>query len=280
LLPYSRDGNMSRKGADGLTYYAVPAWDAHSGVAHGFFTRKGGVSPPPYASLNLGRQGGDRIAHVRENLQRVAGALSILPKKILCASQVHGNRILRVSRGYPSMFGAHDPLQGDGLVTEERGLYLGILTADCVPLLLLDPGRSVVAAVHAGWRGTAKGIAGKAVRKMGDEFGCESSELLVALGPAIGPCCYVVGDEVADAFVEEDPETRPFLHPEGPGRWKLNLEGINRHQLINAGVRQENVALSSLCTCCRKDLFFSVRADGEPTGRQIALIGLRPQENA
>ena len=150
------------------------------------------------------------------------------------------------------------------------------MTADCVPILLFDPGLSVVGAVHAGWRGTAKDISGKAVRKMRDEFGCKSSELLVAIGPAVGPCCYGVGEEVARIFLEENVETLPFLHPEGPGRWKMNLPGINRHQLTNAGVREANICISPLCTSCRKDLFFSVRADGEPTGRQIALIGLRP----
>ena len=267
---------MKKTNANGVCYYSVPAWGTQPAVVHGLFTRTGGVSPPPYASLNVGPKGGDTLAHVRKNLKRAAMALSIPAERIFCAAQVHGDRIHRVSGGEPSIFGPDAPLQGDGLVTVEKGLYLGILTADCVPLLLLDPRRSVVGAVHAGWRGTAKGIAGKVVRTMCDEFGCESSDILVALGPAIGSCCYVVGDEVARAFVEKDRETRPFLQPEGSGRWKLNLEGFNRHQLINAGIRDRNITPSSLCTSCRKDLFFSVRADGEPTGRQVALIGLRP----
>jgi YfiH family protein len=267
---------MKKTNANGVCYYSVPAWDTKPAVVHGLFTRTGGVSPPPYASLNLGPKGGDTLAHVRENLKRAAMALSIPAEKIFCAAQVHGDRIHQISGDEPSIFGSDAPLKGDGLVTVEKGLYLGILTADCVPLLLLDPRRSVVGAVHAGWRGTAKGIVGKAVRKMCDEFGCDSSDILVALGPAIGPCCYVVGDEVARAFVEKDRKTRPFLQPEGSARWKLNLEGINRHQLIDAGIRGRNITHSSFCSSCRKDLFFSVRAEGEPTGRQVSLIGLRP----
>ena len=267
---------MRETNAKGVCYYSVPAWGLQSTVAHGLFTRTGGVSPPPYASLNVGPKGGDTLAHVRENLERAAMALSIPADRILCAAQVHGDRIHQVSGGEPSIFGPDAPLQGDGLVTVDRGLYLGILTADCVPLLLFDPRRSAVGAVHAGWRGTKKGIAGKAVRKMYDEFGCKASDILVAIGPAIGPCCYVVGDEVARAFVGKNPETGPFLQPEGPGQWKLNLECVNRHQLINAGIRNSNITPSSLCTSCRKGLFFSVRAEGEPTGRQISLIGLRP----
>jgi len=267
---------MKKTNANGVGYYSVPAWGTQPAVVHGLFARTGGVSPPPYASLNVGPKGGDTLAHVGENLKRVALALSIPAEKIFCAAQVHGDRIHQIFGDEPSIFGSDAALEGDGLVTARKGLYLGILTADCVPLLLLDPRRSVVGAVHAGWRGTAKGIAGKAVRKMCDDFGCESSDILVALGPAVGPCCYVVGDEVAQAFVEKDRKTRPFLQPEGPTRWKLNLEGVNRHQLISAGIPDRNITPSSLCSSCRKDLFFSVRAEGEPTGRQVSLIGFRP----
>jgi YfiH family protein len=269
---------MKEATVQGVHFLSVPEWDARADVVHGFFTRTGGVSPPPYASLNVGPKGDDTRDHVTENLQRAARALSIPKERIFCGSQVHGNRIHRVSGGEASLFGSDDPLQGDGLVTAEKGLYLGILTADCVPLLLLDPGRSVVGAVHAGWRGTEKAIAHKAVRRMCDDFGCEASDILVAIGPAIGPCCYEVGDEVARAFLQKDPETGSFLLSEGAsGRWKLNLGAVNRHQLMKAGIEPRNIASSTLCTSCRQDLFFSVRAETEPTGRQISLIGLLPE---
>jgi len=267
---------MRRTDANGVSYDCVPSWAGKPEVAHGFFFRRGGVSPPPYDSLNAGPKGGDRMENVRENLGRVARALALPGERILCASQVHGDRVLHVSGSEPSLFEPGDPLQGDGLVTLERGLYLGILTADCVPILLFDPRRPAVGAVHAGWRGTAKGIAAKAVCTMRDELGCDASDLHAALGPAIGPCCYVVGDEVARAFVEQEGKSGHFLLAAGPGRWKLNLEGLNRHQLIRAGIRKENIDSSSLCTSCRNDLLFSARADGEPTGRQISIVGLRP----
>jgi YfiH family protein len=267
---------MKKTNADGVSYHSIPDWDERFSAPHGFFARTGGVSPAPYASLNVGVRGEDSPAHVRENLKRAAAALSIPADKVFCAAQVHGDRIHAVSGDEPSIFGADPPLQGDGLITARKGLYLGVLTADCVPLLLLDPVRSVVGAVHAGWRGTEKGIAAKAVGAMCREFGCEPSDILAAIGPAVGQCCYVVGDEVARAFMDRDPRTGPFLHALGSGRWKLHLEGINRHQLIDAGVGDENITPLSLCTSCCSDRFFSVRADGEPTGRQIALIGLRP----
>jgi len=270
---------MNKTPASGVTCYSVPAWGRYTSLAHGFFTRIGGVSPPPYSSLNVGPKGGDESSHVRQNLRRIAQALSIPAERVFCASQVHGNQILTVSAPRGSIFGSEEPSQGDGLLTDEEGLYLGILTADCVPLLLFDPRRSVVGAVHAGWRGTARGIAGKAVREMHHGFGSKVEDVLVAIGPAVGPCCYVVGEEVARAFLEIDQGTRGFLDPAGSGRWKMNLAGINRHQLINAGIEEGNVHLCSLCTCCRKDLFFSVRAEGEPTGRQIGLIGLRPESS-
>ncbi len=267
---------MRRTDSSGVSCDCLPAWAERPGVAHGFFLRRGGVSPRPYASLNTGPKGGDRMENVRENLGRVARALALPADRILCASQVHGDRILHVSGREPSLFGPGDPLQGDGLVTLERGLYLGILTADCVPILLLDPRRPAVGAVHAGWRGTAKEIAVKAVHTMRDRLGCNASDLHAALGPAIGPCCYVVGEEVARTFADQEGESGHFLHAEGPGRWKLNLVGLNRHQLIRAGIRKENIESSPLCTSCRNDLLFSVRADGEPTGRQISIVGLRP----
>jgi purine-nucleoside/S-methyl-5'-thioadenosine phosphorylase / adenosine deaminase len=270
---------MKRTDADGVIYFSVPLWDGLPGVVHGFFTRAGGVSPAPYASLNAGPKGGDGYAHVRENLRRIARAVSIPPETIFCASQVHGDQVRVVTACHPSIFDSEEPLQGDGLLTAEKGLYLGILTADCLPLLLLDPRRSVVAAVHAGWRSTREGIAEKAVCEMHRAFGCEPADLLVALGPAIGPCCYAVGDEVAQGFLVADRATEPFLHPAGSGRWKMNLEGVNRHRLSRAGIRDENVFRSAICTSCRKDQFFSARADGEPTGRQISLIGLRPGSN-
>jgi len=268
---------MRKTEANGLTYFSVPGWDERSGAAHGFFTRAGGVSPAPYDSLNLGTKGGDELTHVQENLRRTAQAFSIPTDRVFCASQVHGDRILEISGCRQSIFGSGPSLRGDGLMTEERDVYLGILTADCLPLLLLDPGRSVVGAVHAGWRSTVKGIAPKAVRALRRAFGCKPEDLLVAFGPAIGPCCYVVREEVTRTFLKADEATRRFLHPEEPGRWKMNLAGINQHQLCNEGVQEGNLFLSNLCTSCRKDLFFSVRAEGEPTGRQIALIGLRPE---
>jgi len=270
---------MNKTPASGATCFSVAAWDRYTSVAHGFFTRMGGVSPPPYSSLNAGPKGGDESSHVRQNLRRIAQTLSIPAEGVFCASQVHGDQILTVSAPRGSIFWSEEPFQGDGLLTDEKGLYLGILTADCVPLLLLDPSRSVVGAVHAGWRGTTRGIATKAVCGMHHTFGSTVADVLVAIGPAIGPCCYVVGEEVARAFLEMDPATRRFLDPAGSGRWKMNLAGINRHQLINAGIEEGNVFLCSLCTSCRKDLFFSVRAEGEPTGRQIGLIGLRPESS-
>ncbi len=268
---------MKRRNKRGAIYFSVPEWELRSGLVHGFFGRRGGSSPPPYASLNVGSKGGDEPANVSLNLDRISRALSLPAERIFCASQVHGDEILRVSGPRGSIFGPGVPVRADGLITVERGLYLGVLTADCVPLLLFDPRRSAVGAVHAGWRGTVQGIAPRAVRSMQRFFGCSVADIRVAVGPAIGPCCYVVGEEVFRACLEIDAATRPFLDPAGPGRWKMNLSAINLHQLISAGIGPKNVTALPLCTFCRKDLFFSVRAEGDPTGRQLSLIGLRPE---
>ncbi len=269
---------MKQTSSGSVVHFSVPEWDDHRGIVHAFFTRVGGVSPAPYASLNMGQKAGDESAHVRQNLAKAARALSIPPESIFCASQIHGDWIHPVSGDEASIFGTEDPLQGDGLITAERGLTIGVLTADCVPILLLDPDRPVVGAVHAGWRGTAQGIAGKAVARMCASFGCTASRLRAAIGPAVGPCCYVVGEDVARPFRRMGPGAERFLHPEGSGRWKLNLAALNRHQLMGGGVSAHHITSSSMCTSCRKDLFFSVRAEGDPTGRQISLIGILPSQ--
>ncbi len=262
--------------------FVVPAWQGKNIPVHGFFTRRGGVSPPPYASLNVGHASGDETSNIRENLRRIARLLEIPPEKILWAEQVHGDRVLEVSGGLtgPAAAGRsgriRPPFQADGLMTGEPGLYLGVLTADCLPLLFFDPRLGVVAAVHAGWRGTLRRIAARAVDRLARTFGCRPTDLEVACGASIGPCCYEVGHEVAERFLEAERGYTGHVRRTAAGRWHLDLYGINRHQMIEAGIRGTRIFHLPLCTRCRPDLFFSVRAQGKVTGRQIALIGIRP----
>jgi hypothetical protein len=190
-------------------------------------------------------------------------------------------------------------LQGDALLTSQPALLLAVQTADCVPILLADTARRAVAAVHAGWRGTLRRVVAKTVGRMRLEFGTRPADIVAAMGPAIGRCCYEVGPEVAQAFLAQfrtaaewfdGPfdrlavgEEAPFLpwlsmvppgHQAPPERVRLDLRGANRWQLIDSGVRPRNIAVSTLCTACRADLFFSYRREGPQTGRHIAVIGI------
>lgn len=189
---------------------------------------------------------------------------------IYTVQQVHSNGILYLWRRQSRY---DTPVEADGLVTNQKGLLLGVKTADCLPVLLVDPEAGCVAAVHAGWRGTVKGIAGNAVESMISQGRSEPQRIRAVLGPAIGPCCYEVGPEVID-------KVRDAL----PKRWKeavvdqkrLSLAAANRLMLEEAGLSPDRIFEVELCTCCNRDLFHSYRRDGSEAGRQIALIGLKP----
>jgi YfiH family protein len=214
--------------------------------------------------------------------------------QLIALRQLHSD-IVQVLRKPPAK-----PLQGDAAICDCPGLILAVQTADCVPILLADVQRRVVAAVHAGWRGTLARIVAKTVGLMRLEFGTEPEDLLATVGPSIGPCCYEVGPEVAQAFAGqfpsatewfegpferlasgEEPNPLPWLtmmppgHQPPPERVRLDLRAANRWQLIDAGVNPRKIAVTSLCTGCRTDLFFSYRKEGAGTGRMMSVIGIR-----
>lgn len=158
---------------------------------------------------------------------------------------------------------------GDALLSRHRGLYISIRTADCVPLLFVDPVTRAVAAVHAGWRGTVAEIGPKAVRQMSEKFGTRAADIEVAIGPAIGPCCYEVGPDVASQFKSIFPE-RVDLH----SKTRIDLAEANRRQLIDSGVRPNGIMIARICTACANEDFHSYRRDAESAGRLISAIGI------
>ena len=192
--------------------------------------------------------------------------LSAGPMRLASVRQVHSDRLHLVKPEAASI--SHSPRpEADGLLTSAAGCLLGVRTADCLPLLYVDRERRAVAAVHAGWRGTAKGIAARAVKRMKQEFGSPPGELEVVMGSGIGPCCYEVGSEVADQFVNSAVQIR--------GKPHLDLPKANRLQLIEAGVNTSKVWGAGLCTACGADQFYSYRREGTQAGRMLAVIGIR-----
>lgn len=239
-----------------------------AGIPHAFTTRTGGYSQGPYASLNLGRGVEDDPAALTRNRVLVLHALDLASRLQVEALQVHGAVVAVVGAA-----DAGQPVDGvDGLVTTDPAVVLAVHAADCAPLLLADPRHRIVAAVHAGWRGTAAGIAVEAVTVMVDRFDCRPEDLLVAIGPAIGPCHYEVDEPVMD-LMRRWPWWEGVATPNGRGRWQLDLQAANRRQLVDAGVQTDRIRVNDLCTYHRPDLFFSHRRD-RVTGRMAALIAL------
>lgn len=246
------------------------------GPARGAFTtRPGGVSEGPHASLNLGTGSGDDPARVAANGRRLAEALGFPPGGLARLRQVHGADVALVTAPGP-------PGEYDAAVTDRPGVVLLVLAADCVPVLLVDPDRPAVGAVHAGWRGVAADVPGAAVRRMAEAFGSRPCRLRAAIGPAIGPCCYEVDEPVAERFAETGLAFEQPLAVEGPPRegrrrWRLDLAAAIARRLHDAGVPAAGVSAAGLCTACRPDLFFSHRRDGPGTGRQAGLVWLEAE---
>lgn len=238
------------------------------GLLHFISTRMGGASSSPYDSLNLAFHVGDDPSKVLENRRRLAQAAEISPEQITTARQVHGGKVVKVTQGQKGR-GALDPDSAlgpaDGLITDCPGACLTVLTADCVPLLFFDPKKKAIGAAHAGWRGTLEGIAKNTVRALEEIFGCRPKDILASLGPAIGPCCYEVGPEVASRFGSS------FLN----GKNRLDLWKANESQLLEAGIPEKNIENSELCTSCHAESFFSVRAQKGATGRFASAILLK-----
>lgn len=179
--------------------------------------------------------------------------------------QIHSADIVIADNNGPGYIGT-----GDALITNVPGRIVGVRTADCVPILLLDPEHRAVAAVHAGWRGTAQAIVTRTISELAVRYGTRPSDVCAAIGPAIGRCCYEVGPDVASRFAEWQPDLR-----DSSSAVKLNLEAVNRRQLERAGLAPEKIFISGLCTCCTPDAFHSYRRDRDQSGRMISAIGIR-----
>ncbi|MEG1987812.1 MAG: peptidoglycan editing factor PgeF [Oscillibacter sp.] len=246
-----------------------------SGVTHGFSTRLGGVSAPPFDTLNLGVGRGDTDAAVTENYRRFCAALGADVRRVVLSKQIHETTV-RLCHGEDAGKGLFSPRDytADALITNEANLPLVVFSADCGILLLHDPENHAVGAIHAGWRGCAAGIVEQTVQAMHDAFGTVPRQLLAAIGPCIGQCCFETDDDVPAAMLAALGEAaRPHLERRGR-KWQVDLAGLNRTWLLRSGVVPEHIDHCGLCTACHPELFWSHRKMGEARGAQIALISL------
>lgn len=298
----------------------VPQWEQYGWLVHGFSTRGGGVSTAYQpdqrkqhcGELNLGFTSTDSRENVLRNRELFVQALldgtnnGVRRKKseatqLRLLRQIHSGLVHRTgSRTITTNANSTEVLRGDGMIATEPGAFLGIQTADCIPVLVVDVRQRIVAAFHAGWRGTLARIVERGVGRLRAEFGSQPGDLTAAIGPGIGRCCYAVGEEVrmefgsqfhyADALFEEvfdlDPikEKYPmlFLTARAPGHSNLgpslhlDLVEANRRQLLDAGIASKKIYALHLCTACNTKRFFSYRAEQGSTGRMVSAIGIRP----
>ena len=268
--------------------------DAFSGIrwlVHGFSTSPGGVSDlEGQKVLNLSFTDWDTRENVLENRQKFQSALGACEFELINLKQIH-SAVIR-----PFATSPEEPARGDASLTKTPGLLLGVQTADCLPILLVDPRKRAVAAVHAGWRGTLARILEKAVGELHALYGSKPEDLLAAIGPGVGPCCYEVGAELVTQFSSqfsdaqeyfdeprtgEEPNPLQWLNRMPPGHQPppknvhLDLTKANRSQLIAAGLSVKNIFSSGLCTACHPDLFFSYRKQGPRSGRLLSAVGIR-----
>lgn len=241
-----------------------------------FSTRIGGFSPPPYDTLNLG-YGGDKPGNVLKNRKALLSALGYMPDRVVVVSQVHGREVAVLDH-HAAAEGARDFRclgQADAIITDQVGFVLMTLYADCVPVYLYDPVKHVAGLAHAGWRGTVAGTPAACVEKMAGTFGSQPRDLVATIGPSIGPCCYEVGPEVVLALEEAFPRSAVTIR--NGGRTMADLWTANAAGLVQVGLATGRIHVTGLCTACRRDLFFSYRAEGGKTGRMGACIALRPR---
>ena len=260
----------------GVSFFACdhPAW---AGTAHGFSTRLGGVSPAPWDTLNLGANRGDERDNVRENFRRFCAAVGTDPAVLVKNHQIHSDLVRPVTfddrMDDPASPGT---FEADGLVTDQKGVCLTVFSGDCIPILLYDPRRRCIAAAHAGWRGTAAGIASRAVEKMAGDYSCNPADILAAIGPGIGPCCFETHTDVPDGLRSGlGAEAEAFFRPlPGGEKYQVDLKGANRRWLERSGLLPEHIALCPACTACSLDLFWSHRIQGQARGSMAAMIQL------
>jgi YfiH family protein len=294
---------VPRVAANGVEWLPVAGWEKHGWLWHGFSTRRGGLSRAYCADdapgeLNLGFTAADDRETVARNRRLLAEAITGDPATPLAAlKQIHSNKIVLAGASDASR---EQPCKADGQMTDEPSLLLAIQTADCIPVLVADRKRRAVAAFHAGWRGTVKRIVESGVGRMRLQFGSRPEDLIAAIGPGIGPCCYAVGEDALSEFESQFAYARElfrevydadpvrtkypmlFMRQRAPGHspigpsLHLNLIEANSRQLLAAGLKPRAIHLVGGCTSCQRELFFSHRASQGHAGRMMSVIGIRP----
>ncbi|MFA9378974.1 MAG: peptidoglycan editing factor PgeF [Lachnotalea sp.] len=248
-------------------------------VNHGISTRLGGVSKKHLSSMNLSFTRGDEESNVLENYRRMTDALKVDYSNLVLSYQTHTTNIKVVTkedvgkglireRGYTDI---------DGLITNEPGITLVTFYADCVPLLFVDPVNKAIGSSHSGWRGTVDKMGKETVKKMQEQYGTNPQDVIAAIGPSICIDCYEVSEDVIEEFAKSFDQNimEDICYKKDNGKYQLDLWKANKYILLEAGIKEENIAVTNICTCCNPDLLFSHRASQGMRGNLAAFIGLK-----
>lgn len=278
-----REMNLNPQKHNEIEVLQLPGMSRYCNILHFITTRHGGISSGAYASLNMGLYSGDDEASISKNYDLLSDRLGIEKENIIVPRQTHGAEVLAVDDRFLSLdaAGKQKLLYGvDALVTDIPGICVSVLTADCVPVLLYAPDKEVVAAVHAGWRGTVKGIVEKTISVMEGRYGVDASCIVAAIAPSISQPSFEVGDEVVESFRESGLWTESELGEIATrngvtGKAHIDLWKSNSLLMVHSGVKAENIEVSGICTYIDNKDFFSARRLGINSGRIMSGILIR-----
>lgn len=264
---------------NGVLTLSVPSFDETGMCLSAFTTRLGGVSEAPLSSMNLGFGRGDKHEAVLENYRILGETLGFDSSLVVAFCQVHKNDVCVAEMSDAGEAYLPCKREFDAIITNTPNLPIATYHADCVPVFLLDPVRRAVGVAHAGWRGTAAKTPAAAVRKMCEEFGSSPKDILAAIGPSIGKCCFECHGEVCDAMLSSYGEAAtPYITDDKNGKFHVDLQGLCAHSLLECGIPDSSITLSDECTMCKADTYWSHRATGGIRGAMAAIIMLREEQ--
>lgn len=272
-----QNDNMVHVVQDGIEYIKFNHFSKYDNILkHCYTTRRGGISTGEFSSLNLARNSEDPIQNRDENYKRICGTLGIDNKRLIFSKQVHGTDIVVIDNENVEKFIDNNSYECDGFVTNQRAVPLVTIYADCVPIYLFDPMKKVIGLVHSGWRGTLSKIAAKAVGLLTDVYSCNPKDVLAGIGPSIGKCCFEVGNDTADLFINAFQGHDDLIFPgkQSVGKYNIDLWECNRQMLIDSGIQPANIEIAQICTVCNHQLFFSYRASDGSSARNVAIMQL------
>lgn len=271
----NKDININLK--NGVLYFTFPLFEKQRNLKHCFSSRIGGVSDGIFKSMNLNAGRGDDPEKVNENIKIICEATSIDKNSLVAGAQTHSVNVRQVSLKHKGIgiYKSKDKTDVDALITNEKNLTLVTFHADCVPIYFYDTKNKAIGLAHAGWRGTVNEIVKEVLNSMNKAFNTQGEDIIAAIGPSIGQCCFEVKEDVATKFYAlKYLKTENFVKKTNYDKFYINLWEVNKQILLNCGVKPSNIVVSNICTSCYSELLFSHRKSKGKRGTMVAMLCL------